>query len=79
MHFSKSTTRRGNKSIDERSAGESQAAGESPEDNRQDVSQDTLRSISEVEEVEDSNFPELSDIIEAPWRCPAPQAGNIFE
>jgi len=79
MHFSKSTTRRGNKSIDERSAGESQAAGESPEDNGQDVSQDTSRSISEVEEVEDSNFPELSDIIEAPWRCPAPQAGDIFE
>ena len=66
MHFSKSTTWKGNKSVDEPSTEAAQAAEVSPEDDGQVVTQHTSRSISEDQEPEDSKFPELSDVIEGP-------------
>ncbi len=34
---------------------------------------------SEIIEPEDRKFSELSDVIQGPWRCPAPQRDNIFD
>lgn len=79
MHFSKSTTRKGNKSIEEPAVEKAQVSEEASKDDGQDVTQDTSGSISKEDKPEQSRFPELSDVIEGPWRCPAPESGDIFE
>ncbi len=65
--------------MDETSAEEAQAAGESPDDDAQAVSQDISSSTSEDEEREDSSLPELSEMIQDRWRCSAPESGDVFE
>ncbi|MCJ1396230.1 hypothetical protein MMC18_009119 [Xylographa bjoerkii] len=68
IHFSKSTTRNGN-----------EPATESPDGADQAVTVDTSHSTSETGEPEDPKFPELLNVIQGPWRCPAPQSDNIFD
>ncbi len=77
MEFSKSTTRDDDGSVDEPSPEE--ARSEPPEDDESAASVDISRSTSDTEKFEDPAFPELSDIIQPPWRCPVPLADNIFD
>lgn len=76
MHFSKSTTRDGNETTPEPP---DDTVVESPADADQAATVDTSYSTSETGEPEDTKFPELSDVTQGPWRCPAPQPDNIFD
>lgn len=76
MHFSKFTTRDGNEPATEPP---DDTVVESPDDADQAATVDTSYSTSETGEAEDPKFPELSDVIQGPWRCPAPQPNNIFD
>lgn len=75
MHFSKFTTRNGNEPATEPP---DDTIDESPDDVDQAATVDTSYSTSETGEPEDPKFPELSDVIQGPWRCPAPQPDDIF-
>ena len=94
MHFSKFTTRNGNEpaseSPDDSVASESldgSVASEPPDDSvaepsddaDQDATVDTSDSTRETGEPEDPKLPELSDVIQGPWRCPAPQSNDVFD
>ena len=76
MHFSKFTTRDGNEPAPEPP---DDTVVESPDDADQAATVDTSYSTSETGEPEDPKFPELSDVTQGPWRCPAPQPDNIFD
>ena len=78
MHFSKSTTRNGTEPAAE-PPDDTHSVVESPDDADQALTVDTSYSTSETGEPEDLNFPELSDVTQGPWRCPAPQPDNIFD
>ena len=78
VHFSKSTRRNGNEPAAEPSD-DTDSVVESPDDAEQALTVDTSYSTSETGEPEDPKFPELSDVTQGPWRCPAPQPDNIFD
>ncbi|KAL8918465.1 MAG: hypothetical protein Q9172_005424 [Xanthocarpia lactea] len=78
LHFSKSTMRKGNESA----AGPSDdtnSAAEPPTNAEPSPTMDIPESTSEINEPEDPKFSELSDVIQGPWRCPAPKQENIFD
>ena len=76
MHFSKFTTRDGNEPASEPP---DDTVVESPDDADQAATVDTSYSTSETGGPEDPKFPELSDVTQGPWRCPAPKPDNIFD
>lgn len=76
MHFSKSMTRDGNETAPEPP---DDTDVESPDDADQAATVDASYSTSETGEPEDTKFPELSDVTQGPWRCPAPQPDDIFD
>ena len=77
IHFSKSTARNG-ESVTE-SPDDTRSDVEYPDDADQAASVDISYSTSETGKPEDPKFPELSDVIQGPWRCPPPQPDNIFD
>ncbi|KAL9131473.1 MAG: hypothetical protein Q9217_000621 [Psora testacea] len=74
MHFSIITTRNGNELATEPP---DDTVVESPNDADQAATVDTSYSTSEAGETEDPKLPELSDMIQGPWRYPAPQTDNV--
>ena len=54
------------------------SADEPPEVAEPSTTTDIPDSTSDFNEPDDLNFSELSDVIQGPWRCPAPQQDSIF-
>jgi len=77
--FSKSTTREGDESVNEPSPEEAHSEGEPLEDDESAASTDISRSTRDDKKFDATEFPELADVVQAPWRCPGPLADNIFD
>lgn len=79
MHFSEFTTRRGNDS-GTKPPDDSESDVESSDDPDQAADVDTSDEKLVIKAiVEKLDFPELSDVIHGPWRCPTPQSDDVFD
>ena len=79
--FSKSTTRDNDVLVDDAPPEDEEFPEdeEPPEDDESAAGTEISGSTKDSGKLEDPKFPELSDVIEAPWRCPAPLEDDIFD
>lgn len=83
MHFSTSTTRHGDEPVPEPPdetivKPPDEAVVKPPDDADKATTIDSSNSVSENDEFGASEFPELLDVIQGPWRCPTSLPDNVF-
>jgi Dynamin central region/Dynamin family/Dynamin GTPase effector domain len=79
MEFSKSPNRKDNKPVPEPISDDITPANDTPDEADQALTADTSPSTTEMGELENSRFLDLSDVIQAAWQCPPPKSGNILD